>query len=233
MNITESQIRSIVRQMLIEAGSVPVSDDEDVKAKPAPVAARPVFDVDSPRVLDDEQKRQADKRVRVMWPKIWPVFHDISKSDKVVKSSNATTDQSIAMNTYLQWYALAKGIEGTAPWDTLGIGTSWPAEALRQFQLEQGILADGRLGKQTATYIITGGKMLVPPPGMKLEDTSRYAQAIFSLNQLFANFEKRMGKENVSAKTPQMMYRTRKQVHTPPSKTPYDKAVKPLDTRKK
>ena len=151
--------------------------------------------------------------MRKMIPLMKREFTPFLTGDKIVTSRNATTDQSMALGAYLNWYGIATGRSEQDPWLNLGVSTTWPAEALAQFQKEQGILADGRMGKQPATYIRSGGKIRRAPPGMKLEDADKIARGILSAETILAKLNIRVGADKYAANPPQ-------QIFTPSAATP-------------
>jgi hypothetical protein len=197
MNITESQLRSIVREMLAEAVvEIPGTD-------PSTVA----FDPYLRRARDTRSDEDVDTRMRKMAPKMRAQFTPYVASDKVVTAKNATTDQSVAMSAYLNWYGLATGRSDQAPWLDVAIGTSWPTAALMQFQKEQALLVDGRMGKQTATYIMSGGRIRKAPPGMKLEDADKVARGILDAEKILAKAGIKQGAESYVKNPPQQIFK--------------------------
>jgi len=194
MNITESQLRAIVREMLTEAAATPPTST--------------MFDINKGRSIETKTSQDVFERLRKAAAQMTREFTPYMVSDKVVTEKNATTDQSIAMNNYLLWYAIATGRSDRTPWSSLGIGTSWPTEALAQFQKEQAFsLTDGRLGKQTASYILSGGKIRRAPPGMKLEDADKIAKGILEGEKILAAAGFKVGSDEYVANPPQQMLR--------------------------
>ena len=187
MNITESSLRRIVREMLLEAAAAPAEQQYDVYAK----------------VLRDPDVYSRMRKAALLMRKEFTPF---MTGDKIITSRNATTDQSMALSAYLNWYGIATGRSDQAPWSTLALTTTWPAEALAQFQKEQGILSDGRMGKQTATYIMSGGKIRRAPPGMKLEDADKIARGILDGETILAKQGMRVGADRYAANPPQQIY---------------------------
>ena len=193
MNITESSLRRVVREMLLEAADTPPTNV--------------MYDVNKSRPVGTKTSQDVFARLRAGATKMQREFTSYMTSNKVITEKNATTDQSMAMNSYLLWYAIATGRSDQAPWLNLAMGTTWPTAALSQFQKEQGFsLVDGRLGSQTATYILSGGSIRRAPPGMKLEDADKIARGILDAEKILAKMNIRMGSRQYSEHPPQQIF---------------------------
>ncbi len=192
MNITESSLRRIVREMLLEAATEPSTIQFDPYYK---------------STRDTQTSMEVFKRMRKMAPLMQKEFTPYIASDKVVTEKNSTVDQNMAMSAYLNWYGIATGRSNEAPWSTLVVDTSWPAEALMQFQKEQGLLPDGRMGKQTATYIMSGGRIRKAPVGMKLEDADAIARGILNAERILAKLNIRVGADKYVKNPPQQIFK--------------------------
>ena len=169
--------------------------------------ANVMYDVNKSRPVGTKTSQDVFARLRAGATKMQREFTSYMTSNKVITEKNATTDQSMAMNSYLLWYAIATGRSDQAPWLGLTMGATWPTAALSQFQKEQGFsLVDGRLGSQTATYILSGGKIRRAPPGMKLEDADKLARGALDSEKILAKFKIRMGSDEYVANPPQQIF---------------------------
>jgi hypothetical protein len=188
--ITEKKMRQIVREMLQEADSSFMT----------PTAIKqydysPVYD---PYATDDEinlkqrgpAAAEARERLRKRAVGVKDLLKFVLDFEKVVTSANSTAQDNRDMSAYLIWYSNSRGVSLEKPWIELGVGNvggQWPAAALYKFQVEQGLYADGKLGPQTATYIMTGGKTRIAVRGMKLSQSDVAAKLERGMEELFTD----------------------------------------------
>lgn len=191
--ITEKKMRQIVREMLQEAETFTTPEPIKLSQKSS---YNPVFDVhrsakSGGKVTADMLKKPevaaAVERMKQRVPAMKKMLFPITQGKKLITPANATPEESLTMSTYLQWYALSRGVQDQKPWsEDLYPGTTWPAASLTQFQTEQGLLADGKLGKQTATFIFSAGSILTSVPGMSLSQSSVQMNLKDQLDQIGA-----------------------------------------------